>query len=102
MNQSYVIATQTKVDISKVTMADEINDEYFTEEGKTADIFQDSDKVSVGVIVFLSSPFFCRSTQSVMINARQIRRKSMIKCCLTSTLWAEIFKVINSTLIMVF
>ena len=65
VNQSYVIATQTKVDISKVTIPAEINDEYFKritiaekrKKGKTADIFQDSEKVWVWCDWFPLLPF---------------------------------------------
>ena len=53
VNQSYVIATQTKVDVTKLDIPEQINDEYFKRitinekrtKGKSADIFQDSDKV---------------------------------------------------------
>ena len=61
VNQSYVIATQTKVDVTKLDIPEQINDEYFKRitinekrtKGKSADIFQDSDKVCWACVCLL-------------------------------------------------
>lgn len=52
INQSYVMATKTKVDISNVDIPQEIDDSYFKrallkeKQKKGSEIFQDGDKVS--------------------------------------------------------
>ena len=93
-----------------MTIPAEINDEYFKritiaekrKKGKTADIFQDSEKVWVrcDFPLLILSLLFTRSTQSV-INVRQTRRKLMIKCYHVSELslscaviWAENFSLV--------
>lgn len=47
--QSYVIATSTVLDISKVTLPDNLNDDYFKREPKkkrrTEDMFEDTEEV---------------------------------------------------------
>lgn len=47
--QSYVIATSTVLDISKVTLPDSLNDDYFKREPKkkkrSEDMFEDSEEV---------------------------------------------------------
>ena len=57
--QAYVIATQTKVDISTVRVPDNLNDAYFKrtkpDKKSTGDIFSDSKKVS---FFFFSFFFF--------------------------------------------
>ena len=55
VDQAYVIATQTKVDVSAMKLPDNLNDDYFKRKsedtkGKAASIFQEGEAVS-GLLV---------------------------------------------------
>ncbi len=67
VDQAYVIATKTKVDISTVKIPKELNDNYFkrtkAEKKSSGEIFSDSKKVRNGIswsMLNISSMYVCK------------------------------------------
>lgn len=74
MNQSYVIGTSTKVDISGVNV-DKFNDEYFVKEAQKkkqkgeGEFFEAEKEVSFSVLIWCYYFFLLFSIASVMLSS---------------------------------